>query len=118
MATASSADESVVSVSVLGHELIIDAMAPGVTEVTVTTDSNGKLARTMFTVSVTSASTIGDVNMDGRVTINDLTDLVDILLGSVLTMYDMNAADVSRDGRISIADVTGLIDMLLTAGNH
>lgn len=118
VATASSADESVVSVSVLGHELIIDAMAPGVTEVTVTTDSNGKLARTMFTVSVTSASTIGDVNMDGKVTINDLTDLVDILLGSVLTMYDMNAADVSRDGRISIADVTGLIDMLLTAGNH
>ena len=42
-----------------------------------------------------------------------MTDLIDILMGSVLTVYDMNAADVDRDGRISISDVTDLIDMLL-----
>jgi surface protein len=56
----------------------------------------------------------GDVNMDGSVTIADVTDLIDILLGSVLTVYDMNAADADRDGKITIADVTVLIDYLLT----
>ena len=56
---------------------------------------------------------LGDVNMDGRISIDDVTDLIDILMGSVLTVYDMNAADVDRDGRISISDVTDLIDMLL-----
>ena len=43
-----------------------------------------------------------------------MTDLIDILLGSVLTVYDMNAADTDRDGRISINDVTVLIDYLLS----
>ena len=53
--------------------------------------------------------------MDGRVSIDDVTDLIDILLGSVLNIYDPVAADVSGDGRISIDDVTELIDMLLMA---
>ena len=52
--------------------------------------------------------------MDGKVSIDDVTDLIDILLGSVLTVYDMNAADVDRDGKVTIADVTALIDMLLS----
>ena len=56
----------------------------------------------------------GDVNMDGKITIADVTDLIDILLGSVLTVYDMNAADTDRDGKITIADVTTLIDYLLS----
>ena len=61
-----------------------------------------------------NSSMRGDVNMDHRVTIEDVTDLIDILLGSVLTVYDMNAADADRDGRITINDVTVLIDYLLT----
>ena len=56
----------------------------------------------------------GDVNMDGSITIADLSDLIDILLGSVLTVYDMNAADADRDGKITIGDVTKLIDYLLS----
>jgi hypothetical protein len=52
--------------------------------------------------------------MDGVLTIADVTDLIDILLGSVLTVYDMGAADVDRDGHITIADVTELIDLLLS----
>ena len=61
-----------------------------------------------------STSLRGDVNMDGKITITDVTDLIDILLGSVLTVYDMAAADCNQNGSITIDDVTALIDYLLT----
>ena len=114
VSTAVSGNASVVQASVKGLALELTGVALGRTQVTVTTDSNGKLATTTFTVTVTGSSKPGDVNMDGKVSIDDVTDLIDILLGSVLTVYDMNAADVDRDGKITIADVTALIDMLLS----
>ena len=113
--TAVSDNASVARAWVSGLELHVEAVAPGQATVTVKTDSNGQLAATSFTVTVTGGSLRGDVNMDGRVSIDDVTDLIDILLGSVLNIYDPVAADVSGDGRISIDDVTELIDMLLMA---
>ena len=110
--TAQSSDESIARVRVVGLRLEVEAVAPGSTTVTVTTDSNGQLAQTTFEVTVTGYM-IGDVNMDGKVGIDDVTALIDILLGSVLTDYDMDAADVDMDGRLTINDVTALIDMLL-----
>ena len=114
VSTAASADESVVLASVSGLELQLTGVAPGRARVSVTTDSNGKLASTSFTVTVTSSSKPGDVNMDGRISIDDVTVLIDILLGSVLNNYDLGAADVDGDGRVSIDDVTALIDILLS----
>lgn len=114
VSTAASADESVVRASVSGLELQLTGVAPGRARVSVTTDSNGKLASTSFTVTVTSSSKPGDVNMDGRISIDDVTVLIDILLGSVLNNYDLGAADVDGDGRVSIDDVTALIDILLS----
>ena len=114
VSTAASADESVVLASVSGLELQLTGVAPGRARVSVTTDSNGKLASTSFTVTVTSSSRPGDVNMDGRISIDDVTVLIDILLGSVLNNYDLGAADVDGDGRVSIDDVTALIDILLS----
>jgi hypothetical protein len=55
----------------------------------------------------------GDVNGDGKVSIDDVTDLIDFLLGA--DNVDPNAADVNSDGKVSIDDVTDLIDLLLTA---
>ena len=78
-----------------------------------TTDSNGKLASTSFTVTVTKASMKGDVNMDGQVDISDVTELINILLGSVLCNYDPAAADYNSDGKIDITDATMLINRLL-----
>lgn len=57
---------------------------------------------------------IGDVNMDGFVTIADVTTLIDYLLGSEVNKFDSNAADVNGDTQITIADVTALIDYLLS----
>ena len=55
--------------------------------------------------------TPGDVNHDEVVDINDVTDLIDHLLGisEVCTI----CADVDEDNEVSINDVTRLIDILL-----
>ena len=52
----------------------------------------------------------GDINGDGNIAINDVTNLIDQLLSSdELPAY----ADVNGDGVVTIKDVTDLIDMLL-----
>ena len=111
--TAQSADPQIARVWVSGTDLHIEAVLPGRTTVDVTTDSNGKLASTSFTVTVTKASMKGDVNMDGQVDISDVTELINILLGSVLCNYDPAAADYNSDGKIDITDATMLINRLL-----
>ena len=57
---------------------------------------------------------LGDVNDDGNVAINDVTTLIDYLLGGQLEHFYVLNADVNQDGRIAISDVTSLIDLLLT----
>ena len=115
--TAVSGDESVARAWVSGLDLMIEAVAPGTATVTVNTDSNGKLATTSFVVTVTMASIPGDVDMDGRVTIEDVTCLIDVLLGEPQAEYDPVAADLDHDGKVTIADATELIDLLLNGNN-
>ena len=57
---------------------------------------------------------IGDVNMDGKVNISDVTALVNYLLSSNADGIDLLAADVNQDTKVTISDVTALINMLLT----
>lgn len=54
----------------------------------------------------------GDVDGDGFVKIDDVTVLIDHLLGGNPSI-DVTNADINYDGAISIADVTTLIDILL-----
>ena len=56
---------------------------------------------------------LGDVNGDGKVTIADVTALVNILLGKDTAGYNLKAADVNSDGGRTIADVTALVNILL-----
>ena len=62
---------------------------------------------------ITVAGVVGDVNCDGRTTIDDVTTLIDYLLGANPQPFDSNAADVDNSGKINIDDVTALIDILL-----
>lgn len=55
----------------------------------------------------------GDVNGDGKVSIDDVTCLIDYLLGSVTDDINPANADVNIDTSINIDDVTCLIDYLL-----
>lgn len=51
----------------------------------------------------------GDINGDGKLSISDVTNIIDQLLSGDVPAY----ADVNGDGKVSITDVTALIDMLL-----
>ena len=53
----------------------------------------------------------GDVDQDGRVTISDVTALIDILLSGETAPQ---TADCNQDSSVNISDVTALIDYLLS----
>jgi len=57
-----------------------------------------------------------DINLDGAVTIADVTALVNIILGKddgPVRAYNHAAADVNADGAVTIADVTALVNIIL-----
>ena len=54
----------------------------------------------------------GDVNDDGTVNMDDLTLLINCLLGEQEALEDLNA-DVDNDGDVLMDDLTLLINMLL-----
>jgi surface protein len=57
---------------------------------------------------------MGDVNSDNKVTIADVTALVNIILGKdTAGLYNRDAADVNGDHQITIADVTALVNVIL-----
>jgi len=56
---------------------------------------------------------LGDVNHDGKVSIEDVTILIDYLLGGDESNVCTICADVNESGSVSIEDVTILIDKLL-----
>ena len=57
----------------------------------------------------------GDVNGDGRLTIGDVTCLIDLLLQGNVTFRQ--SADLDGNGSLTIRDVTALIDLLLSDNN-
>ena len=57
---------------------------------------------------------LGDVNMDGSLTIADVTLLISYVLSGKANNFDVLAADVNQDNDISISDVTKLIGMVLS----
>ena len=65
---------------------------------------------------------IGDVNKDGKITITDVTVLINALLNNAQNVetdnYDPAAADVDFDSKISITDVTALVNYLLSNSNN
>ncbi len=77
--------------------------------------------RTFYVYTVTPTEQtllLGDVNLDGEVTIADVTELVNIILGKTSPSLsqggeDAPVADVNGDGLITIADVTALVNLIL-----
>lgn len=62
------------------------------------------------------AHEIGDANHDGGVSIKDVTDLIDYLLGGDADICPV-CADVNGVEGVTIGDVTAIIDMLLSGGH-
>ena len=57
---------------------------------------------------------LGDCDGDGKITIGDVTTLIDYLLSKSAPISSEEAADCDGDGKITIGDVTTLIDYLLS----
>ena len=55
----------------------------------------------------------GDLNGDGRLSINDVTTLIDAILNGDEAALSNPYADVNGDGKVSITDISDLIYMLL-----
>ena len=66
-----------------------------------------------FMPDASLVSTPGDVNDDGKVNIQDVTELINYLLSGNTTPINSTNADVDGDGAVNITDVTTLINNLL-----
>ena len=71
-----------------------------------------KKRATWLTNKISALNPKGDVDIDGKVMISDVTALIDMLLTGERVYR--HAADVNDDGQVDIADVSALIDMLLS----
>lgn len=72
--------------------------------------------RTFFVYTVTPVErTIlpGDANLDGMVTIADVTAVVNRILGKNADTFSEENADMNGDGTVTIADVTALVNIIL-----
>ena len=81
------------------------------------TNDNQSTTPAMSSLTVTKAASfiIGDVNCDGKVSIVDVTTLINHLLGGNPDPFNAAAADANTDSKISIGDVTSIIDILLSS---
>lgn len=68
---------------------------------------------TQFVIHSEAPVVQGDLDGDGKVTITDITAMIDYLLNGTIDQIDPAIADVNHDGAVNIADITALIDMLL-----
>ncbi len=75
---------------------------------TVPTTINGNNDWAFYPVTLVGR---GDVNADGKVTIADVTALVNVILGS--STDTSGVADVNGDSKVTIADVTALVNLIL-----
>lgn len=56
----------------------------------------------------------GDVNRDRKISIGDVTAMINYLLSGDASGIDLDAADCNHDGKVKIGDITALINYLLS----
>ena len=96
-----------------GGNLVCSGSNIGIYSIPTNDNQSTTPAKAALTVTKGTSYIVGDVNCDGRLSIADVTKLIDLLLGNATEPFSVEAADVNRDGRTSIGDVTALIDLLL-----
>lgn len=107
-----SSNPNVAQVSMVDNTIQVTGISEGKATISVI-PTDGVSAPDSCVVTVyTNDMLIGDVNHDGKVTIADVTELIDYLLMGETALPSDNA-DVNRDGDVNIADVVYLIDYLL-----
>jgi hypothetical protein len=80
----------------------------GTHEAILTLNDNGS-PRATRNLKGTATELIGDVNGDGLVNIEDVSMVIETLLGN----NEVPTADVDGDGLVTVADISSIIDILL-----
>ncbi len=62
---------------------------------------------------VVESALLGDVNLDGRVSVSDVSTAISYLLGDYNGVFFWQLADLNMDGKISVADVSWIINIIL-----
>lgn len=81
--------------------------------------SSGAIKRALLTAIAATAPhdvTPGDVDEDGHIGMDDLTELINYLLTSQGDGINLQGADVDGSGVVNMDDLTDLINILLTVG--
>ncbi len=66
----------------------------------------------LYPVAVTTENAEnGDVNGDGIINVSDVTELINMILGTV--PQDLTVGDIDKNGTINVSDVTALINIIL-----
>ena len=104
-----SSNPAVAAARLTGGKVQVVGVSVGTAIIKVASVDNNAVADSCIVNVYTDA---GDVDGDGFVKIDDVTTLIDYLLGSDPSI-DMGNADIDYDGNVNIADVTVLIDILL-----
>lgn len=94
-------------------EVIYHPTTEGTHTATIYLDKQNQKSIALLELRGTSTITIGDVNGDGAVVIDDATMLIDHILGNEYENFIFINADVDGDGIITIGDLTRLIDYIL-----
>ena len=110
----SSSDPTVAATRLVNGKVQVVGIKEGTTTITVGSADGTAVPATCI---VTVYTELGDVNMDGFVNISDVTQMIDYLLGSEVSIFKEANADLNGDDSVTIGDVTALIDMLLSSGN-
>lgn len=105
-----SSNPSVAAARLANGKVQVVGVSVGTAIIKVASADGNAIADSCFVNVYTEA---GDVDGDGFVKIDDVTALIDHLLGSNSSI-DVGNADINYDGVVTIADVTELIDCLLS----
>ncbi|MBQ6080551.1 MAG: N-acetylmuramoyl-L-alanine amidase [Muribaculaceae bacterium] len=96
-----------------GGNLVCSGSNIGIYSIPTNDNQSTTPAKAALTVTKGTSFIVGDVNCDQRLSIADVTALIDYLLGNESEPFNPDAADVNHDNHTSIGDVTALIDLLL-----
>ena len=56
---------------------------------------------------------VGDANEDGAVNVNDITTIINYILGKNPAPFNFNNANVNGDNKVDVLDITALINIIL-----
>ena len=71
------------------------------------------MAFVLAMITFAAPLSVGDLDGDGKITVDDITQLISIYLGDTTTDYDLSEVDLDGDSTLTVADITFLIEAYL-----